>query len=392
MSQASVVLAARPMRNRFQVARRTLSSAVDGRLLFAKVREDPMLEIDAMGPCADGRYVVVGSGGCTALSMIVAGAGHVVAVDMNSTQNHMTELKAAAVAALDPVECAAFLGASDMGESRRRRCYHTLRPWITQAAANYWDMRADAVGKGILGAGVSERFIRALSLIVRTTVHPPERIERLLACKSIEEQVRLYREEWDSRRWRLLFRMLLNRWTLARAYDPAFFVNVENDSFACHFHDVFERTVTLNPVADNYFLHHMLTGWYPSGRASALPPYLDPRRDALGANGMNGLEIVDGTLQQYLSGCGTNSVDGIALSNICEWMDEGEVARLFAVVARVARPGATVCFRNFVGHTEVPERLATVIREDRIAGAAAIRRDRSCVQARFAVCRVEKNA
>jgi S-adenosylmethionine:diacylglycerol 3-amino-3-carboxypropyl transferase len=106
---------------------------------------------------------------------------------------------------------------------------------------------------------------------------------------------------------------------------------------------------------------------------------------------VHGLEIVDGNFQDYLWLCETSSADGIVLSNISEWLSEGEISRLFASVARVAKPGATVCFRNFVGHTEVPANIATVIREDRNAGEIAILRDRSCVQARFAVCTVEKD-
>ena len=36
----------------------------------------------------------VSSGGCTALSLLAAGAGRVHAVDLNTTQNHVVELKA----------------------------------------------------------------------------------------------------------------------------------------------------------------------------------------------------------------------------------------------------------------------------------------------------------
>ena len=127
------------------------------------------------------------------------------------------------------------------------------------------------------------------------------------------------------------------------------------------------------------------------GESEGLPPYLEAR-SRLAVDGVHGLEIVDGSFQDYLWLCETSTVDGIVLSNICEWMAEGEIERLFAAVARVAKPGATVCFRNFVGHTEVPAQFASVIRENREAGNAAIMRDRSCVQARFAVCTVEKDA
>jgi S-adenosylmethionine-diacylglycerol 3-amino-3-carboxypropyl transferase len=391
MSASAVAFQTRPMRSRFRVDRKRLEGAMDGKLYFAQVREDPALEIAALEPHAGGTYIVVGSGGCTALSLLAEGAGRVVAVDMNATQNHVTELKAAAIAALDSTECVAFLGAAPMDASHRFRLYRTLRQSLSRESARYWDSHRRAIESGALNAGVSERFISVLSRIVTALIHPKERVERFLACDSIEKQAKLYHEEWNNRRWKLLFKMLLNRWTLKKTYDPAFFAHVKNESFAAHFHGVFERAVTMNPVRKNYFLHHMLTGRYPTGESEGLPPYLEPG-SRLAADGVQGLEIVDGSFQDYLWLCETSSADGIVLSNICEWITEGEIERLFAAVARVAKPGATVCFRNFVGHTEVPAQFASVIREDRDAGDAAIMRDRSCVQARFAVCTVEKDA
>ena len=379
------------MNSRFRVQRTRLDGAIDDKLFFAQVREDPMLEIDALDVHAGGTYIVVGSGGCTALSLLARGAGRVIAVDMNATQNHVTELKAAAVAALDIVDSCAFLGGVHIDGKTRVRWYGTLRPSLSPQALRYWDDHVDQVADGVINAGVSERFIKLLARVVTTVIHPRNRVERFLSCTTLEEQVELYDKEWNNARWQMLFKAMLNRWTLKRTYDPGFFSHVENASFSSHFHDVFERTVTRNLISENYFLHHMLKGVYPS--SSALPPYLDPgSSNQISERGVDGLELVDGVFQDYLWQCDDSSVDGMVLSNICEWMSPGEVKLLFASVARVARPGARVCFRNFVGHTDVPEDCADRIVEDRAAGARAIQHDRSCVQSRFASCIVRKEA
>src|SRR5262245_14317169 len=69
-----------------------------GRLFFATVREDPQIEVELLQPQLPGRIVVVGSAGCTALSLLAhsaqgLGACQVVAVDSNRSQNHLTEIK-----------------------------------------------------------------------------------------------------------------------------------------------------------------------------------------------------------------------------------------------------------------------------------------------------------
>jgi len=81
-------------------------------------------------------------------------------------------------------------------------------------------------------------------------------------------------------------------------------------------------------------------------------------------------------------------VTGFGISNICEWIEPRDVDLLFAEIVRTAAPNATLCFRNFVGWTEVPPRFQHVITEDRVRGETMMRRDRSVVQRRFALCRV----
>jgi hypothetical protein len=62
---------------------------------------------------------------------------------------------------------------------------------------------------------------------------------------------------------------------------------------------------------------------------------------------------------------------------------------LFGEIARTATPGAILCFRNFLGWTEVPARWRQIVIEDRVRGETLIRRDRSLLQRRFAPCIVQ---
>lgn len=373
-----------------RISRRTVRSARTDRLYFAQVREDPLLEIDALHPAENDTIVVVGSGGCTALSLLAAGAGHVVAVDMNMTQNHMLELKAVACDTLDSARLLGFLGGAPMRSNVRLRIYAELRALLTPAAAAYWDGNAASIADGVLNAGVSERFIDLIVRAVKILIHNRARIDRLLACETLAEQRTFFHAEWNSRRWKMLFRVLMNRRVFKRTYDPGFFENVENPSFATHFRRLFEHALCEIPVRSNYFLHYMLQGRYPVSHRDGVPPYLDPWLRTTLRAGLNSLELVDGGYTDYLEFRDDSSVDSFALSNICEWLSAEQTLSLFREVIRVAKPGARVCFRNFVGHTEVPPQIRHVVVEDAPAGLAAIRRDRSCVQSRIAICRVEK--
>ena len=366
-----------------------LADSVDDKLFFAQVREDPLLEIEALVPAADETLVVVGSGGCTALSLLAAGAGQVVAVDLNRIQNMVTDLKASAVATLEPGEAIGFLGGGPMDSADRRAAYELVGPKLGRAAKDWWDSHPAPIDKGVLNAGVTERFIGGVMATVKKAIHPPDRIARLFACQTLDEQRAFYRKEWDTVRWRLLFTLLLNRAVFRKTYHPGFFEHVENPSFARHFRALAEHSLTEVPIATNYFVHHMLTGAYPADVAGGVPPYLAPEGASVVASAGDRLTLVDGAYTSYLRTRSDASVHGFAVSNILEWFTPEQTDELFAEVVRTAAPGTRFVFRNFVGWTEVPERWRDIVVEDRAAGEALIARDRSAVQRRIAVCRVK---
>jgi S-adenosylmethionine-diacylglycerol 3-amino-3-carboxypropyl transferase len=370
------------------VARISLPGAVDDRLYFAQVREDPLLEIEALAPGADDSLVVVGSGGCTALSLLAAGAGQVAAVDLNRSQNHLIELKLAAVTSLPREALLGALGGSNWPRADRVDAYVVLRARLSPDARAYWDARRSTIERGVLDAGVTERFIRGVVAALRMFVHPQSRVERMLACSSVEEQRALFEREWDTLRWRAFFKVLLNRVVFRRAYDPAFFAHLEQPSFAAHFRSRAEHTLTQLSVRDNYFLRQMLTGAYPAREPDGLPPYLGEAGSRAISDASDALTLVDGPVTEYLKTLPEVSVSGFALSNVCEWLTPAAIDELFAEVVRTARPEARLCFRNFVGWTEVPERWRAFVIEDRACGERLIVRDRSVVQRRIAVCRV----
>ena len=371
------------------VRRVTLPSSRDDRLFFAQVREDPRAEITALAPTASDRVVVVSSGGCTALSLLGAGAGEVHAVDLNRTQNHIVELKVAAIATQSRIDAIRFLGGLPAEPDQRLLTYASLRDELTDPARAYWDHRSSAIGRGVIRSGVSERFIGLVAWAVNHLVQRPDRVRRMLETRSVEAQRELFLREWNGVRWRMLFEILLNRRAMSKAHDPAFFAHANLTSFAQHFRERAEHALCNVPAASNYFLHEMLTGRYPVEQPQGVPPYLSTPGAGAVARRRDALLLVDAGMTEHLRTLPAQSVDCFALSNICEWMAPDEIRGLFIEVKRVATRGARVVVRNFVGYTDLAA-VAPFLVEDRDLGVALIRGDRSVVQARIAVCRVEQ--
>lgn len=349
-------------------------------LFFAQVREDPELEIAGLSAYSGGRVVVVGSGGCTALSLLARGAQDVVVVDPNAAQLDLVELKNAAVRNLSLSDAAVAIGATPDPDLRRIELYEQLREHLSLEARRYWDRRQTVVVKGVLGAGRTEAAMRHAMRVFRVLVHDSETVDRMLTAPGLQEQTEFYSQVWNSRRWRAMFRVLFNRMTMNKTYDPVFFAQLGQVDFAGHFRATVERALTRLPVRDNYFLHYLHAGHYRD-HPSALPPYLVEKPDP-----SSRLTFVHGTVEEYLATQSHGSISGFALSNICEWLDDSGIDSMFEAMSRTANPeGAGLCFRNFLGHNEIPDRWRERFVADAGRSAELFATDRSLVQRSFTV-------
>lgn len=368
--------------------------SVDGRrpgpLMFAQVREDPSVDVAAIRPAERRHVLAVTSGGCTALAMLGAGAHRVTAVDSNPVQNDLADLVAAALTVLDHADMLRFIGGAPAPASERQRLYRQVRPILTADARRRWDSHHRMIARGAVHAGVTDRAAALLVLVVRHIVQRPATIAALLGAADPVAQREIFDQRWNTRRWRLLFRIALNRFTCRPLY-RTFFDNVDTGPFADVFRSGVEHALRDVPAAENWYLHDLFEGAF---RLDALPPHLRASaQDNIRAN-RDGLTLVDGSLSALLHTLHDGEVDGFSLSNVGEWLAVHEFEALLHEVVRVAAPGATVVFRNFIPRDDpIPAALAGVLRAANRAGnrgGEATVLDRSLVRYQTVVTEVHK--
>jgi S-adenosylmethionine-diacylglycerol 3-amino-3-carboxypropyl transferase len=341
--------------------------------MYAMNWEDPRLELEALAVGPEDRVLGIAGGGCTVLSLLARGPRSLDAVDLSRPQLDVVALKRAAVCALD--RPAAFLGGEPLDGAERLRQLERL-PVEDRAR---W---RPLVVRGLVGAGRAERFIALLRRLVQLAVHPRRRVEALFRQPTLEAQRRFYADEWNTPRWRLLFRLLHKR-LIDRALDPAFYRFVDPGDLGEQLRRRAERCLTEQPTGDNYFLSAMLLGRYV-----APPPYLSP-------DGIDGvrrhrdkLALHHAELGAFLRAQPADRFDKLYLSNVAEWLPEPALEALCAEVVRVARPGATVTLRGLMVERPLP--LGDRLRVDAARSAELGRRERAFLNASFRVATVHK--
>jgi S-adenosylmethionine-diacylglycerol 3-amino-3-carboxypropyl transferase len=354
-------------------------------LLFGSSWEDPASDQRALAIKPGETLMTVTSGGCNTLTLLLEDPGKIYAVDINPSQSYLLELKRAAVRRLSCEDLRAFLGFAP--STNRIETFHTLGSELSENAQHYWSGHQEAVRKGVIHAGKYESFVRLFSRLVRA-IQGRRRIEGLFSCRSVAEQQSYFDRKWNTPQWRLLFKLLVSKRILAKRGLTADYFKFDDGSTSFS-ESIFRRSrraICDIPVGSNYFLAQYLQGKYLS--EDAVPAYLRRENLATVKQRLDRIEIVIAPAQQWMSERAPSSIDAFSLSNICELMSPDETARLFAEVARTARTGARVCFRNLIIPRSVPDALASQIVLQQTLSDDLLARDRSFVYSRVQAFRV----
>ncbi len=359
------------------------------KLLFGASWEDPSSDRRALRIRPGDCVMTVTSGGCNTLEFLLDDPAHVYALDINPLQSYLLELKCAAIRHLDHRDLLAFIGVSP--SETRGGVFEVLAGDLTAPAAQYWRSRPDAISRGIIKAGNYESFIRLFSSFLRV-FQGKRRIDGLLQCETAQQQQAYFEDHWNTLRWRLLFKLLANKWVLARRGLSVDYFKFDDgsSSFSESFLRRARHAMREIPIQTNYFLAQYLLGRYTS--ESIVPAYLLEANLPVIKQRLDRIEIVTAPAQEWLSQQPASSIDCFSLSNICELMSPEETDRLFSEVARSAADSGRICFRNLIVPRGVPEPLQhqLVLQED--LSRELLAQDRSFVYSRVQAFVVKKDA
>jgi S-adenosylmethionine-diacylglycerol 3-amino-3-carboxypropyl transferase len=323
---------------------------------YAQCWEDADVLVEALDVRPDDVCLSIASAGDNALALLAEGPARVVALDLSPAQLACLQLRVAAYRALEHPELLELVGSTP--SSRRAELYRRCRLLLDADARAFWDARPDAVSGGIGGAGKFERYFALFRDRVLPLVHRRRRVQRLLEGGAPERRRAIYRREWDTWRWRLLFRVFFSRRVMGRmGRDPGFFRYVEG-SVADRILDRTRHALTELDPAANPYLQWILTGRH----VTALPRALRPEHfDAIRAN-LGRLEWRCESVEDYVAPRGPGAFSKANLSDIFEYMSEDNAARLLERLAACGRPGGRLAYWNMLVPRGRPESLAGRLR------------------------------
>jgi S-adenosylmethionine-diacylglycerol 3-amino-3-carboxypropyl transferase len=240
----------------------------------------------------------------------------------------------------------------------RRSLYRRCRSQLSAATRRFWDAHQNWIDAGIGSAGRFERYLALFRHRVLPLVHRRATVTRLLEGRSREERERFYREQWDTWRWRGVFRLFFSRTVMGRlGRDPSFFRYVDGQVADRLLARTRHALTELDPAANPY-VQWILTGRHLSAWPRALrPEYFDRIRDSL-----DRLEWRATPIEEFVTGAGSASMDWFNLSDIFEYMSERRTGELLEAIARSGRRGARLAYWNTFVPRARPDELSDRLR------------------------------
>jgi S-adenosylmethionine-diacylglycerol 3-amino-3-carboxypropyl transferase len=323
---------------------------------YAQCWEDADILVEALDPAPGHVCLSIASAGDNALALLSRAGVRVVAVDLNPAQLACLELRVAAYRELEHAELLELIGSRP--SCRRPALYARCRNLLSPAALSFWDRLTQEIAAGIGGAGKFERYFGLFRTRILPLIHSRRRVGQLLAGGDLAQRELFYSRQWDTWRWRLLFRFFFSRFMMGRlGRDPAFFRYVEGSVAERILARTRYALTTLDPAANPY-LQWILTG----AHTTALPSALRPKNfDSIRRN-LDNLEWHHGSIEEYLEAHPDVRIDRFNLSDIFEYMSPENYQRLLERLLAASQPGARLAYWNMLAPRSRPECLAGRLR------------------------------
>jgi S-adenosylmethionine-diacylglycerol 3-amino-3-carboxypropyl transferase len=331
------------------------------RISYSSCNEDSKSELQALRLGPGKRVLCITAGGGRVLNLLHDVPREIVAVDVNPTQNHLLELKIAAMRSLSHQPYLAFLGVRPARD--RLKVYQELRPALSGAAGAYFDAHPEVVRRGVLFQGSLERFLVHVARILH--VVRPFWIRRLFSFDDITEQ-RHFLEGWDTRAWRFVGEMLCRRSFLELfSRDPGFwrFVPPEVPLHRRIF-DLMHRYLCNHLARESHLLQLVFFARYiyePAMPIYLLPSSFERIREALKTTQIT---IVTASAAAALADVADASFDAYSIADVSSYLSDADFGTLMDEIMRTARPDARLCSRGIFMHRPLPPDHARRVRRD----------------------------
>jgi S-adenosylmethionine-diacylglycerol 3-amino-3-carboxypropyl transferase len=326
-------------------------------LNYSSSNEDSLSEIRSLNINEEDSVLCISGSGARPLDLLIENPKLIVSLDFNDCQNFLLELKMKAIEHFEYQEFLEFLGVYSFNNRLQR--YKLIRQSLSSNARHFWDNNSVIIEKGVIYQGRWERYFNNLGQFV-SFVRSGLR-SKLFKCNSIDEQAKIWNNQWDSFIWRLFLQLISLRTVWKYIFgDPGFYHYVpETFSIYKYLHERFKIAFENIIAHQSPFLTLLFYGKYNPDKA--LPLHLQKQHYATLRSQLGSIRIVTQSLLDYLIQCKKNSFNKYSLSDFSSYTNVDEYKRIWEEVIRKSSNGAYICERQFLVKRQLPSDVIPLV-------------------------------
>lgn len=332
------------------------------RLSYSLGNEDWETEHRALRLKPEDRVLCVTGSGDRPLHLLLKDCKEVVSVDANPIQNHLLQLKMAALQQFDFERYISFLGV--LPDKSRLAHLRQLSHHLPASSAKYWQDNSKAISKGILYQGAMEKFVMVGLPTLAKLVQGKQIINQLFQFHNLEAQKDFVESKWDRVLWRMCFEFLLSPRVskMIMVRDPGLYAHVDPAIRpGAHIYQRLNDSLRKYLARNNFWMSFLLRGHV---EPHASPAYLLEGESKTIKQNLPRITIETSDIVNYLETCPEKSFDAFSLSDVASYITKNDFERLLRGIIRAAKPGARFCIREFLSRRHIPAELQSHFQRD----------------------------
>ncbi len=311
---------------------------MDETIKYANCWEDIELILQSIQLPPSCNIISIASGGDNSFALLTTSPKKLYAIDSNIAQLHLCELKAAASSELSYDDFLNFI----LGSPHSRDIFETLKTIVSPSCKKYWENNLREIQGGIHQCGKFEKYFSFFRRFVMPLIHSKQEIRKLLAGKPDIEQCNYYHNQWNTLKWRYLFKLFFSKVMLANFGRTKEYLKHVDVPVAEFIYNRAAEHLIQTDCQNNYFLHYILTGQFKP----SFPLYLRKENFPLIKRNLSSLTLKHGYVHKFIKK--EENIDYCNFSNIFEYMDEKSFRDFHDIMSINLPEKATITYWNLM--------------------------------------------
>lgn len=277
-------------------------------IMFSQVREDPAIELYCLNKLNNPNVLLVGSGGCTVLSLIANGnVNSIDIIDLNICQLYLIQLKIQLIITLQDLNQILNFFEGKLTKQEYDQLFNSLN--LEEDCRNYFISQMNLIYQGINQTGVYE-------LLFKELIDSNYNYEKVFSNENLIHKFGINAVKYSTK-----------------------------IPFSEHFKQIMTKYQNNYTINNNYFYHQMVNNSYNS---SCLPHYLQ-NINGLIKNLQNvQINYIHADYRDYIKYC-NKTYDLIQTSNLTDWMSEDQINQLLSDISNKLNHKNYIILRKFNG-------------------------------------------